>query len=415
MKALRLASCTFACAALLHAGDDLLDRAEQALSVSAFNDSVRARLSGTVDLEGYSFPQPAPALIDADGHTLLVPRLSLFLDAQLGAQVYVFAQTRWDRGFDPTDEGGEVRLDEAAIRFTPSGGNRLNIQIGKFATVVGNWTGRHASWTNPFITAPLLYEHLTGIWDAEAARSSVQLLQWSHVRPGLPAAIVAREKYLRVPVIWGPSYAAGAAVSGELGWFHYAAEVKHAALASRPDAWTPANIEWDHPTVSTHIGVRPDAQWDIGVSASAGSYLRPSAARTLAPGHGRGDYRQLVLGQDTSFAWHHVQVWAEWYAARYEVPTVGHADVLAYYVEAKYRFTPQFSGAVRWNEELFGSVRDRTTRTRWGRNASRLDVAPAWRLTAHAQFKLQYSVQQGDTGAGRANDQLWAGQFTVRF
>jgi len=37
----------------------------------------------------------------------------------------------------------------------------------------------------------------------------------------------------------------------------------------------------------------------IGVSASAGSYLRPSATRTLAPGHGRGDYRQLVLGQDT--------------------------------------------------------------------------------------------------------------------
>ena len=36
----------------------------------------------------------------------------------------------------------------------------LNVQAGKFATVVGNWIERYDSWNNPFITAPLPYENM---------------------------------------------------------------------------------------------------------------------------------------------------------------------------------------------------------------------------------------------------------------
>jgi hypothetical protein len=45
------------------------------------------------------------------------------------------------------------------------------------------------------------------------------------------------------------------------------------------------------------------------------------------------------------------------YEARFEVPHVGNADTFAYYIEAKYKFTPQF-----WrdplNQQLFGTVSD---------------------------------------------------------
>ena len=96
--------------------------------------------------------------------------------------------------------------------------------------------------------------------------------------------------------------------------------------------------------------------WSFGFSASNGSYFRPEAQATLPPGRDIGDYRELVLGQDASFAWHHLQVWAEVYEARFEVPRVGNADTLAYYLEAKYKFTPQFFGALRWNQQLFSNV-----------------------------------------------------------
>ena len=72
--------------------DDFFDRLDTALTVSAFHDNLRARLSGTLDLEVYHFEQPAPGLIDSSIDTLFNPRLTLFLDAQVGSQIYFFAQ-----------------------------------------------------------------------------------------------------------------------------------------------------------------------------------------------------------------------------------------------------------------------------------------------------------------------------------
>ena len=32
---------------------------------------------------------------------------------------------------------------------------------------------------------------------------------------------------------------------------------------------------------------------------------------------------------------------------------MGNADTFAYYLEGKYKFTPQFFAALRWNQQLF--------------------------------------------------------------
>ena len=166
-----LSLCFLACTARALDTDDLLDRVDAALSMAAFQDNVRLRLSGTIDLEGYHFQQPAPGLIDSNIDNLFNPRLTLFLDAQIGSQVYVFVQSRLDRGFDPSDHGAQVRLDEYALRFTPWEDGRFTLQVGKFATVVGNWVPRHLSWDNPFINAPLVYENITAISDKVAPAS----------------------------------------------------------------------------------------------------------------------------------------------------------------------------------------------------------------------------------------------------
>ena len=136
---------------------------------------------------------------------------------------------------------------------------------------------------------------------------------------------------------------------------------------------------------------------------------------TLPPGHGLGDYRELVLGQDLSFAWHHLQLWAEFYEVRFNVPRVGNANTLAYYFEAKYKFTPQLFGAVRWNQQLFGNVPNgQDGDVPWGQNLWRIDTALGYRFTAHLQGKLQYSLQR-ENSAARDFGHLVAAQFTVRF
>ena len=405
MRMLRaLSFCLLACTVHALEIDDFFDRLDNALTITAFDGNLRARLSGTIDTEFYNFQQPAPGLIDSEIDNLFNPRLTLFLDAQLGSQIYFFAQSRLDRGFDPSDRGAQVRLDEYALRFTPWDDGRFNLQAGKFATVVGNWVPRHLSWENPFINAPLVYDNITPISDK--------------IAPASPLDFVHRfdnGKYEFNPVIWGPSYASGISISGRLGRFDYAAEMKNASLSSRPESWNVTETGFDHPTFSGRIGFRPNQIWNFGLSASDGPYFRPEAEQTLPPGRSIGDYREFVLGQDALFAWHHLQLWAEFYEARFEVPRVGDADTFAYYFEAKYKFTPQLFGALRWNQQLFSNIPDGAGgQVRWSQDLWRIDAAAGYRFTSHTQLKLQYSFQRETTGPHDDNH-LIAAQLTVRF
>ncbi len=411
---LRVGAVALALASCCRGGEELFDRIEEALMWSAADGQFRSRLSGILDLEAYAFQSPAPGLLPLGGGQLLNPRLTAYLDAQWGTQWYFFLQSRVDRGFDPARSGTQVRFDEYALRFTPWKERRLSLQVGKFASVVGNWIARHESWPNPFITAPLPYENLTGMWDSEAIGGSGALLKWSHVRPGLPPAILAIEKALRLPIVWGPAYGVGIALGGEIDRFRYALEIKNSAVSSRPSEWSDTADRWTHPTLSTRLGYRLNEMWNFGFSASAGPYLRSAAKVTLPPGRGYGDYRQTVLAHDVSFAWHHLQLWSEIFASRFEIPGVGQADTLAYFAEAKYKFGPRFSGALRWNEQFFGQIQHLGAPTRWGYDLWRIDFAPTWRLSPHAQLKLQYSLQHGDS-APRRHTRTIAGQVIIRF
>ena len=404
MRAAHLLAVFWACAAAEVRAQDFLDQISDALSIQAFDNNLRGRLSGTLDLEYYRYQEPAPGLINAAGNDLFNPRLTIFVDVQASAHIYFFAQARLDRGFDPTDEGAELRADEYALRITPWEDGRLSVQIGKFAAVTGNWTPRHLSWDNPFITAPLVYENVTILEDGTAL--SAGYFYGGEQRD---------EKYEYLPVIWGPSYASGASVAGRIGKFEYAAEIKNAPLSSRPESWDVTQIGFEHPTFNSRLGFRPNEMWNFGFSASKGPYFRPEAEPTLPPATGIGDYDQLVLGQDVSFAWRHLQIWAEFYEVRFELPEIGHADTFGYYLEAKYKFAPQLFGAVRWNQQFFGDIRGPYGPAfPWWHDISRIDTALIYRLTAHTQLKLQYNLQH-EEGPRRGYGHTFAAQLTVRF
>jgi hypothetical protein len=396
---------TVAVTAGIARAQDFIDRLDEGLTISAFHDDLRARLSATIDFEGYHFQQPAPGLIDTAHDTLFNPRLSLFLDAQWRSQIYLFVQARVDRGFDPSDHGGQIRLDEYAARYTAWEDGRLTLQIGKFATVVGNFVPRHLSWDNPFINAPLPYENVTPVMDRAAPRSRTMFL----------TRFVPSEKYEFNPIIWGPDYTTGASVSGRIAQFDYAAEIKNAALSARPESWDVTATGFENPTVSGRLGFRPNEVWNFGLSTSEGAYFRDNAEPTLPAGKSIGDYRELVIGQDASFAWRHLQLWAEVYEARFEVPTVGDAGTIAWYLEAKYKFLPQWFAALRWNQQFFGHVPDgHGGSAQWGSDLARIDAAVAFRPTAHMQWKIEYSFQKETSGPGDDNHIL-STQITVRF
>lgn len=413
-----VARCLFALVLLMPArgsAEGWLDRVHEHLAFGSRDGTIRARISGSVELEAYAIQDPVSDLVFS-ARDFVNPRLVLYLDAQVGRSIYLFGQARVDRRFDPTDKGSlRPRLDELAVRWTPGGDQRFTLQAGQFATVVGQWPRRHAAWENAFITAPMPYDNLLGIWDRAAPDSVETLLEWSHVRPASDAMAVHADKNQRLPIIWGPSYTSGVAIAGVYGHWDYAVEVKNASLSSRPKAWNDGGDRWDHPTVSGRVGWRPDPRWNLGLSASSGSYLAPEARPTLAPGSDFEDYRQLVVAHDVSFAWHHLQVWGELHAARFELPGLDDAKTVAYFVEAKYKLGPQWFLALRWNQQLFGRIEDAQGReVKWGRDAWRIDFAPGYRFSPHVQLKVQFSLRH-ETPAPRELTHSLATQLTIRF
>jgi hypothetical protein len=302
-----------------------LDQLETDLKLKNPSGSVRSDLTVLLDVEGYYVDQRPPGLIFSD-ESFINPRATFYLDTMLGRHFYSFVQARVDRGFDPGQKkDGDARLDEYLLRWTPLDNQALNLQFGKFATVVGNWVARHDSWENPLITPPLPYANVTTVADGDPPTSPMDFL----ARRQLPD-----NKSDWVPVIWGPAYATGWAMSGAMAKFDYAFEVKNASISSHPDEWELSNNLWETPTYSGRLGFRPSPAWNHGVSFSIGPYLYSEAKPYLPPGKRLNDYDEITLDYDVSYAWHHWQFWAEVFLTRFEVPNVGNADVLTYYLEA---------------------------------------------------------------------------------
>jgi hypothetical protein len=387
-------------------GQEWLDAVDDKLSLKSSNGFFRADLTGLLDLEGYYVDQRPPGLLFED-ESFFNPRLTLFLDTRIGPHFYCFVQARLDRGFDPGEaDGFEARADEYLLRWTPWDDSRLNVQFGKFATVVGSWVQRHDSWQNPLITAPLPYENLTPVSYDDIPTSPADFLARRQV-PDM------KDSWL--PAIWGPAYTTGWSLFGTIGKFDYAFDLKNAAISSHPNSWELNDSLWRYPTVSGRLGFRPAPDWNHGISFSLGPYLSTEAADELPAGKTISDYNQYTLGYDISYALRRWQWWGEVFLVRFQVPNVGNADLVAYYVETKYKITSGLYAAARWNQELFGSVNDGMGGEQpWGNDMYRIDLALGYRFTRHLQTKLQYSFGHRNASL-QQGEQLVAAQVTVRF
>jgi len=385
-------------------GQAFLDKIDERLYLEFPEAAFRTDLSVLADIEGYYIDQHPPGLLFSDDDFLVQPRLSLFLDTRLGDHLYSLVQFRVDRGFDPgVEPDGDARFDEYLLRYTPFDQPWVNLQVGKFATVYGNFVPRHDSWNNSFINSPLPYENVITISDQAAPPNRTAFLNRRNVHD---------QKTKWVPIIWGPSYTAGASIFGTANRFDYAFEFKNASLSSRPAAWDPFELQWENPTYTGRIGMRPNAAWNIGANASYGPYLLPSAN---TPTVDISKFQQFTIGPDISFSWRHWQFWAEAMAARFEVPNVGNADTIAYYLESRYKITPKLFGALRWNQQFFDDVKNAAgADVPWDRDIWRAEVALGYRFTRHLQTKLQYSYsrQKGNLQEG---EQMAAAQLTLKF
>jgi hypothetical protein len=380
-----------------------LDTAADALEVRSSGGRLGARLDGDASLALYTVDDRAPGLLQARGGPLAAPRLSLAVSAFWG-DVVLDGLARVDRGFDPGQRDAEARMDAYTLRWTP--GPWLSASVGKRPTGFGAWAPRHRSWENPLVTAPLPYDQVTTVSDGDA--------------PTSPAAFLARRalydrKARWVPMVWGPSYTSGVSASGRAGRLEWSAEVRNRALSSRPETWGFQDTGLRAPTVSGRLGAVPAPAWRIGASASHGPYLRDTAATTLPPGRDVEHYGQTIVGADASWAHGPWEVWSELVLSRFDVPNVGDADVLGWYVEGKRKLGARFWAAARFGQLLFGEVPDgRGGEARWDDDRWRLDLGVGARWHRLVVTKLAYQLNHS-AGPITQGEQMVSVEAVVRF
>ena len=372
----------------------------QGVTVGTPDGALQLDLTAVIDIEGYDVSAPPPGLVFGDGGRSVNPRLTIFSGARIGQRAFAFVQLRADRGFDPLQVERDVRADAYYLRLALVKDGRLNVVAGKSATLVGNWVTRHYSWDNPFVNAPLPYENVTIIWDRWAPSSPAEFLGYLR-QPDRKADML--------PMIWGPVYATGLSASGSTGPWDYGVEVKNAGLSSRPADWPAGATGWRRPTVSGRAGFRPTAAWNIGVSVSKGNYLTGDPGRTLQAGARLSDFHQTTVGQDLAYAHGHLQLWSEVFWTRFEVQRVGTVTTSAYYVEGKYKLTPQLFLAARWGQQSFSEVNGAP----WDGPASRAEVAIGYRFGRRLQAKAQYGRTTEDRPVAQGH-RLAALQITLR-
>lgn len=380
-----------------------LETASDALAVHSDDGRLQARVSGDASLALFTVDGRAPGLLQARHDPLLAPRLSLAVSAAAG-DVALEGLARIDRGFDPAEDGAEARMDAYALRWTP--GTWLSLAVGKRPTGFGAWAPRHRSWENPLVTAPLPYDQATTVADAAA--------------PAGPAAFLVRQqvfdkKALWLPMVWGPSYTSGVSAAGRAGRLEWTAEVRNRALSSRPETWGFEDTGLRAPTVSGRLGLTPEPAWRLGVSASHGPYLEDAAEPTLPPGRDVEHYAQTVAAADASWAHGRWEVWSELLLARFDVPNVGDADVLGWYVEAKRKLGARFWAAARFGQLLFGEIPDgHGGDARWDDDRWRLDLGVGARWHRLVVTKLAYQLNHS-AGPITQGEQMVAVEAVVRF
>lgn len=338
-------------------------------------------LSGArFDLNFYTIDGTPPGLLAPDpGDDLLIaPRFTLPVDVFWSDWLYGFGKLRFDTGFHPGLAEHELRADEYFVRFGPPDA-AFQIQAGKFATVFGGWVQRHEGDDDAFVQAPLAYNELTSVID-QRAFPGVAAIAGNRLKPNNVRSWI--------PVIWDAAYIPGFSVFGKAGGLDYAAELKSHSNSSRPAVWD----GWDfaNPTWTGRVGHRPNAAWNYGASLSHGAYLQGDSGVDI------GDFDQTTAGLDLSYAHHHWQIWAEILYSQFELPNIADdAQIWSYFIETRYKITPQLFAALRWNQQLYNELSVPAAAgggsTNWDNDVYRIDAAFGYRFDPNTQLKLQYS------------------------
>lgn len=399
-----MTGCILLFVALLAQDEGLLGLGDADMTVRV-GESFTLDISGQLDLEHYAIQEEPPGLLfyeNDDGFSTNT-RFTMFFDMNVGERFYAFMQARADRGVDPNYfNRNDVRIDELFARYTLYSDEEASVfgQLGKFATPIGNWVARHDSMHNPFVRAPIVYDHVTSIADQVATPSNTALLNRRDIDD---------KRHVWVSMIWGPVYHAGAMLFGTFGKWDARLALTNAAPSERPPEWDRHRGEPDHFALSGRVGWNPFIGFKVGLSAAQGPYL---GGRLERFGIDVKDFDQTLVGIDLEYSIGHLELWSEIYWSRWEIPSAqdGKPASVGWYVEGKYRVSVSLYGCARVGQ-VFAQDLDGTP---WDRTTTRYEAGAGYFIYINLLAKVQYEVNHTN-GPQDPRDNVLSVSMTLSF
>ena len=325
--------------------------------------------------------------LEFDDDVFHAPSLSLDFDFQPNPHLYFHSTFRADRGFDAgTEPDGDFRFDTLFLQYRPLGDNRLNLQAGKFATVIGNSVYQYGD--NPFLLAPLPYSSIVGVPTQNIEQISGQAIE-DRANGLTPGIHTNKESWSSI--VWGPAYTNGIAAFGTTGKLDYAFEVKNTSSGSNPEEWEFGEGDFRDPFFAGRIGYRPDAAWAFGFSFSHGPFLDADAFDQLNPDFDRGDFDQTLASVDFRWAGGKWEVSGESFFSTYDRDGED-LQAFNYYLQSKYKVAPGVWVAARFGQTLTNDVATPSGgEAPWSPDIQRAELATGWRITPDLVLQAQYT------------------------
>ena len=198
--------------------------------------------------------------------------------------------------------------------------------------------GQHDFYDDPFLLAPLSYGQCIGVQNYLLGALTPTAIAGRANGTAPPFSQLSKQNW--ASQLWGPSYASGASVSGSVGRFDYAAELKSSGLSSYAKEWDNDLGDFSAPTFTGRFGFRPDAAWSLGTSASYGSYLAADAEALLPAGTNRRDLAQTTVGLDARWALRDWIVTSEIIGTEYQTLEAGDLRTLGWFLGTRYKAAP---------------------------------------------------------------------------
>ncbi len=360
---------------------------------------VQVQPSARVDLLGF-VTDTAPAWLIPERSNFVAGRASGFLDIFAGRHAYGLVEVRLDRGEAPSNGNAQLRIEQAFLRLTPFTKSDVSLQAGRFVSPFGGYPQRHHSSADPLIRPPLSYDYRTMVCGDLFPFTNDGFINWKS-RPGLFRPSGA-------PPIWAAPYQVGAMLTGSLGPVTYRLAAMNGAPSAEPRVW---NVWPDHASWISwvaNVGVQLTPELRVGASFDQGTYLPADANDKLPAGKTIADYRQRLIGLETTVTRGFVELRAELIHDYWQVPRVQDDPIdLSYYVESKVKIgvgaflSGRYSG-IHFNELRYSNG----TTSQWDYDTRRIQFGGGYRLAE--PFEVRAEVMLNHTQHADPKDNLFS-------